>query len=332
MYAINDIRPIFIAGSERSGTTLVRLMLHAHPRIAIPPQTKYLRKVYKRRLLFGNLNYEKNRRKLASWFTAHFDGSTKLDDLNIDLGEVEENILSSKTLGAAMAVPWKCYAAQDQKERWGDKRPYYIHQMEKLRTLYPDAQIIHVIRDCRDVISSLKKMPWWCKPLEYSILNWKSAIRHGNAARHNTRLDEYIEIKYEDLVCNTKPELERLCQFLGENYDPEMLQFQKVARSSVPDYKVAWHGATREPLNRQSVKRWERDLSDDEVSLIEWAVGDDLAELGYSLSRSDKAPTLEAKKYYKQAKRKFRFENLLRNFADKLISYFYTGNIDYRLN
>ena len=205
------------------------------------------------------------------------------------------------------------------------------HNIKKTSDFSKEKNIIlESIKDDNIENQSLKKFEFNINILINNFLAIKQ--NQKNIKKFCEKHKNYIEIKYEDLVCTTKPELERLCQFLGENYDPEMLQFQKVARSSVPDYKVAWHGATREPLNRQSVKRWERDLSDDEVSLIEWAVGDDLAELGYSLSRSDKAPTLEAKKYYKQAKRKFRFENLLRNFADKLISYFYTGNIDYRLN
>ena len=136
MHQSNDIRPIFIAGSERSGTTLLRLMLHAHPHIAIPPQTKYLKKLYKRRLLFGNLQKEKNREKLAEWFFTHFDKSTKLNDLEIDQDSLRKGLLESKSLGAALAVPWICYAQGHGKERWGDKRPYYIHHMEKLSLIH----------------------------------------------------------------------------------------------------------------------------------------------------------------------------------------------------
>ena len=128
------IRPIFIVGSERSGTTLLRLMLHAHPRIAIPPQTKYVKKLYKRRLLFGNLAREDNRQKLARWFLAHFDASTKLDDLDIDPAVVRSAVQATHSLGAALAQPLIAYAAKYDKLRWGDKRPYYIKYLDKLRT------------------------------------------------------------------------------------------------------------------------------------------------------------------------------------------------------
>ena len=138
--------------------------------------------------------------------------------------------------------------------------------MEKLRKLYPDAQIIHLIRDPRDVIASLKKMPWWNNSVNYSVFNWKSAMRHGINARTNTKLDEYLELRYEDLLAEPERELQRVCQFLSETYDPAMLQFQEISQQAVPEYKMDWHSATREPLNASSVGRWEKDLSKEEIS------------------------------------------------------------------
>ena len=326
----NEIKPIFIAGSERSGTTLLRLMLHAHPRIAIPPQTKYLRKLYKRRLLFGNLQKKKNREKLAVWFFDHFDKSTKMNDLEIDQDSVRKGVLESKSLGAALAVPWICYAKKHGKERWGDKRPYYIHHMEKLRQLYPDAQIIHLIRDSRDVIASLKKMPWWNNSLNYSAFNWKLAIRHGINARMNTKLDEYLELRYEDLLAEPERELQRVCQFLGETYDPAMLQFQKISHQTVPEYKMDWHSATREPLNTSSIGRWDKDLSKEEVSIVEWATGKEMVQLGYTLSEAQE-PNFQLRNRYETEARTFKTKQRRLEMTDSIFSFFYRWETDYRM-
>ena len=326
----NEIKPIFIAGSERSGTTLLRLMLHAHPRIAIPPQTKYLRKLYKRRLLFGNLQKKKNREKLAVWFFDHFDKSTKMNDLEIDQDSVRKGVLESKSLGAALAVPWICYAKKHGKERWGDKRPYYIHHMEKLRQLYPDAQIIHLIRDSRDVIASLKKMPWWNNSLNYSAFNWKLAILHGINARMNTKLDEYLELRYEDLLAEPERELQRVCQFLGETYDPAMLQFQGIAQQAVPEYKMDWHSATRKPLNTKSIGRWEKDLSKKEISIVEWATGEEMVQLGYTLSKAQELD-FQARNSYEKEVRTFKTRQRRLEMTDSIFSFFYRWETDYRM-
>ena len=98
----NNQKPIFIIGCERSGTTLIRLILHSHPNIALPPQTKFLKKIYKRRLQWRNLANEANRIKLSHWFTDHFDNHTKLPDLGLEARDIHKEIVSSATsLGAA---------------------------------------------------------------------------------------------------------------------------------------------------------------------------------------------------------------------------------------
>ncbi len=323
------IRPIFIVGSERSGTTLLRLMLHAHPRIAIPPQTKYVKKLYKRRLFFGNLAGEKNRQELARWLHSHFDGSTKLDDLEIDPETVRSAVLEASSLGEALAQPFIAYAAKHNKPRWGDKRPYYIKYLSKLRMLFPGAQIIHLIRDCRDVVASLKHMPWWKNDATYSILNWMEAIDKGLHARQTTRLDEYLELRYEDLVQEPERELQRICQFLSESYTPKMLQFSDVARYAVPDYKMAWHAATIQSLNRNSVERWKSELSSEEVSLIEWSCEKELEAMGYSLSGSA-APLKSARSAFRFAAWSYRLRRATANMVDSFISLIYRGEMSYR--
>ncbi|MDP6456555.1 MAG: sulfotransferase [Candidatus Marinimicrobia bacterium] len=323
------IRPIFIVGSERSGTTLLRLMLHAHPRIAIPPQTKYVKKLYKRRLLFGNLAREDNRQKLARWFLAHFDASTKLDDLDIDPAVVRSAVQATHSLGAALAQPLIAYAAKYDKLRWGDKRPYYIKYLDKLRTLFPDAQVIHLIRDCRDVVASLKHMPWWKSDTIYSILNWKEAIERGLEARQSTKLDEYLELRYEDLVDEPERELQRVCQFLSESYAPEMLHYSDIARYAVPDYKMAWHAATRQPLSRDSIERWKVELSAAEISLIEWSCGKELEAMGYTLSGSA-APDRRARSAFRFAGWSYRIKRCAIDTADSLISLIYRREMSYR--
>ena len=59
-------RPIFVVGSPRSGTTMLQLMLHAHPRIAIPPETRFFLTAHRRRGEWGDLRERANREKLAA--------------------------------------------------------------------------------------------------------------------------------------------------------------------------------------------------------------------------------------------------------------------------
>jgi hypothetical protein len=244
----NNQKPIFIIGCERSGTTLIRLILHSHPNIALPPQTKFLKKIYKRRLQWRNLANEANRIKLSHWFTDHFDNHTKLPDLGLEAGDIRKEIVSSATsLGAAATGVFKLYSRKFNKPRWGDKRPYYIKYVKQLLALFPDAQIIHVVRDGRDCIASLMKMPWWKKDLAYTILNWQEAIQEGKRANRSLPVEQFIEIRYEDFVSHPEKWARELCRFLGEKYNSDMLKFQEIAEmiKMIDDGKITHNIASK---------------------------------------------------------------------------------------
>ena len=142
-------RPIIVVGCPRSGTTMLQLMLHAHPRIAIPPETRFTLAVYGERRDFGDLEVEANRRALARRIVDRRD--TRFCDLGLDAEDIVERIAAGPgTLGSALGTVFQRYAARFGKPRWGDKRPAYLHNVDILLRLFPDAQFINIVRDGRD--------------------------------------------------------------------------------------------------------------------------------------------------------------------------------------
>ena len=252
-------QPIFIVGCERSGTTILRLMLNEHSRIALPPQTKFSRKLYKRRLLFGNLVIKENRKKIIQWMLER-KNNTKLIDLKLDDKVLEKIWNKCTTLGAIIASVFQQYSLERNKPRWGDKRPYYIRYITQLFRLYPDAQIIHVVRDGHDCLASLKKMPWWGKNVIFSMLNWRHAIRIGSNTA-NVYKNQFMEIRYEDLIKEPESQLEQICEFLNESYEPEMINFHLNAQQNIPEYKKPWHYKTSKPLTATFIGQWRKELS-----------------------------------------------------------------------
>ena len=280
-------KPIFIVGCERSGTTVIRLILHTHPNIAIPPQTKILKKLYKRRFIFRDLSKKQNRSRIAEYVLTNYDKKTKLVDLGVDPQSIHQKIQSSgNSIGAIGAIIFQEYAKKHHKLRWGDKRPYYIKYLRQLLQLFPDAQIIHIVRDPRDVVASLLSMPWWKKDLISSILNWKEAIHKGSIMKKQLSSDQYFELRYEDFIDNPEQWVKQICRFLNEDYYPHMLQFQTTAETAVPEYKMKWHSATRQVLSSKSIGRWKNDLSQKEVCIIENITGREMIDYNYQLSMS----------------------------------------------
>ncbi len=322
--------PIFIVGCERSGTTLLRLMLHSHPEIAIPPQTKFLKKLWKRRLQFGALEKNQNREKLIQWFSKNHNRNTKLVDLNLDWDKVRTDLNNCPpTLGSFVSVIFRRYSLQQGKIRWGDKRPYYIKYLPQLLSLFPSAKIIHIVRDGRDSVASLKKMPWWKKSSIYSMLNWREAIRNGNKAGKNIPKNQFFELKYEDLVANTETWLRKICQFIDEPFDASMLQFQGTAKTAVPEYKHQWHSQTQNEVTPQSIGRGQLELDQWELEIFNRMARKELAHHGYLADSQVQLPMFRRLQYHVMACG-YESQRLFVKWLDRILSWFYLGEIAYR--
>lgn len=274
----ND-RPIFVVGCPRSGTTMLQLMLHAHPRIAIPPETRFLLEGYRIRHEFGDLSQVDNRRKLADWIVHR--KRSRFIDLDLDADTLFDEIVTGPgTLGSAVGTVFRAYAARHGKPRWGDKRPAYIDNLDVILRLFPNAQIISIIRDGRDCVASLKEMTWHRNGVLGAVSVWARAVDRADDAARTLGPHTYHQLRYEDLVRDPAAELRAICHFLGEDFDPAMLAPAQIAKVAVPKAKT-WHVRTHGDVNTDRVQRWRRSLSPSELGLCETVLGGRLAAHGY---------------------------------------------------
>jgi hypothetical protein len=274
----ND-RPIFVVGCPRSGTTMLQLMLHAHPRMAIPPETRFLLEGYRIRRRFGDLTSADNRRALARWIVT--TPATKVGDLGLDAEELQEEIVAGPpTLGSAMGIVFRAYARRFGKPRWGDKRPAYVDNIDVVLRLFPDAQIVNIVRDGRDCVASLKEMPWHKAGIAESMSAWARAVDRARAASRRLGPERYHELSYERLVQDPEPSLRGLCDFLGEPFDPAMTRPAAVAEVAVPAEKT-WHKRTHDAVSDDRVGSWRQRLDPAEIALCEAVLGSRLRACGY---------------------------------------------------
>jgi hypothetical protein len=279
-------RPVFVIGCPRSGTTLLQLMLHAHPRIAIPPETRFVLTAYEARNSFGDLRVEANRLTLASSIVDQ--KQTLFYDLGLDADEVRAEIAGGPpTLGSALGAVFRAYARRFDKPRWGDKRPGYYQYIGPLLRMFPDAQIVNLLRDGRDCVASLQSMPWFHEDIYAAICTWIEAVDSGRHAARRLPADVYRELRYEDLVADPGTQLAGLCEFLGEDFDPAMTQPHKIAASTIPERK-SWHADTQREVTASPGGTWQKRLEPWEISLCEAAMGSRLKSLGYELSGADR--------------------------------------------
>ena len=141
----------FIVGAPRSGTTLLRLMLDAHPELAIPPETYFIPKAVKNWQLA-----EKRRRRGEDPVQAFYDtvtGHTRWKDFHLDAEAFKHRLDQERPdeVGDAVRAFYGLYVDKVGKPRWGDKTPFYVRRMKQIQDVIPEARFVHLIRDGRAV-------------------------------------------------------------------------------------------------------------------------------------------------------------------------------------
>ncbi|MBB6350532.1 sulfotransferase family protein [Nonomuraea muscovyensis] len=308
-------RPVFVVGCPRSGTTMLQLMLHSHPRIAVPPETRFLIPAYMRRRTFGDMRLAQRRRALAEWVAG--DRTTKFKELKIDQDDyVRQAVEGPGSLGSVLGTTFRMYADRFDKARWGDKRPSYVKQVDYLLRMFPDAQFIHLIRDGRDCVSSLKEMPWYTHNSFHAVSTWAEAIDAGVRLRKTMPEDSYYELRYEDLTDDPSTELKKLCLFLEEDFDPAMVSPREAAAVAVPPHKV-WHSNTHGDVTRSRVGSWANRLDAWEISLCEQVLGERLEANGYELTGAPPASKAHLAIFQKTAQKR-RASRMRKNMRDRI--------------
>ena len=269
--------PFFVLGSQRSGTTMLRLMLNRHSRLAVPHESKFIMAFYPRLAEYGPLSDHVNAARLLEDISQHKavrDGGLICDRRSIlaydvaSYRDLVEAIMSEKA--RAMG-----------KIRWGDKTPYYISHIDELWTIFPEAKVVHLVRDGRDVVVSQRRMEWMSSNLARLAHDWwwKTTLCHKVGSVRGNQF--FMEIKYEHLVQEPEATIRKICEFLCEDYEPEMLEFNAGGREEVPEGSLKWHRSSVEAPDPSKLGRWRTELSRADRVIFEQNAGEALDLFDY---------------------------------------------------
>lgn len=270
--------PFFIVGAGRSGSTLFRLILASHSRIAIPPETWFLLDLARDLPLRGLLSPGQVERAIRL-----MTGQRRWADLDIEKEALEARAraIPEPTVRTVADVVYQIICERAAKARWGDKTPRYVRIVPQLAELYPGAKFIHLIRDGRDVARSFQKQGWGGRWLYANAAEWIEAVDYINAYREEIARDQLLEVRYEDLVLKTEETTRRVCAFLGEEFEPAMLAWEGSVRDRVPDWELSYHQKLFRQPKREDVQRWKRDLTPLQTLFLEAHIGERLSQAGY---------------------------------------------------
>lgn len=278
----NTKGPIFIVGAPRSGTTLLQFMLRSHPNISLPTgESHFIVPIYKNRIKYGDLRQKENLRKML---TAMKNQSqvfleTDLHGLSFDLDHMLDFLHEKKCSEVAevFSVFFNENSKGEGKIRWGDKTPWYVLHMPLLLEMFPNAQIIHIIRDGRDVALSLfgRKKDFGVYNIFKAAEYWSIYLEKGQADGALLPKEKYLEVRYEDLLLDPVLKMKEICRFLGEPYTDKILTYKKPSLASGQTPLLV------KPIQLDNAFKWKKKLSAKDQKIFEKVAWDILKRNGY---------------------------------------------------
>ena len=277
--------PLFIVGFQRSGTTLLRLMLNAHPEIAIPHDSADLWPTYARLSIkkYGGLSTPDDVRRMIDDLLAEpriraWQTKLRRDTL------LEEPLPSS--FPEVMRRFHEVYARAHGKARWGDKNTGTLVELDRLNAEFPACRIVHLVRDGRDCALSHRDYLYGYENLLRVALEWREQVALCHKMGAMLPPERFHELRYEDLLVDPASALQRVCEFLGVAFAPSMLEYHRHVEDHVPQERRAlWPMLDRPPTAANAFK-WKSTMSSRDRAIFQRAAGELLRAFGYETSDS----------------------------------------------
>ncbi len=267
MNHVTDDAPIFVVGNARSGTTIMRLMLSAHPRIYICHELTF----YTWESLFPA-------GRNGSAFLAHYLRTKSFKRLRLDPAAVTASLpeqLARRDVGLALRQIMRLKAASLGRVRYGDKTPLNVGHLDRIYADFPNARVVVMARDPRTNVPSLSLRPFGSSSDLANCITYVGARRNAWPFR-----DRALIVRLEDLQREPRSVMGAVLDFVGEEWSEDVLDHvnNRVDPLDVP--ALDWYAHSLTPLERPTDDL--STLSPERVRLIESMTHKSMQELGYA--------------------------------------------------
>lgn len=250
----------FIVGTQRSGTTLLRLILNAHSQITVPRESFFLMPLLKKKYInnFISGSTLKN-------FHDYISSKPEFQSTYVEghYGEIFLHLFQREkiTLRELLDEIFSSYCCSEGKSIWGNKTPSFFRKIDILFCLFPEAKFIHIVRDGRDVFDSWRKM----NPTNSTInnvafvaLDWCYKLFKIEKSFKKIPANNRLTIRYEDLLNTPEKIIESICSLLEVNCEANMLDFYKSShKHTIPHHSELIF----KPLDKKNVDKWKKNLT-----------------------------------------------------------------------
>lgn len=263
--------PFFVVGSARSGTTLLRVILNAHPEAAVPPESRFVTELWT-----GADDVQ------VSEFLDRLAAHRQFQGWSLSVDEVRPELSGREWVPYrdAIRATYTAYMKAQGKSRWGDKTPRYVLKIPFLSELFPDARFVHLVRDGRNVALSYAGMPFGPKTAPKVADLWSKRVLAGVRDGRPLGDARYMELRYEDLVSDPEAHVRKLCDFLGLPFVEAMMDYSEKGKEITFAKASTYNPHVFEPPTA-GVRSWETEMPDPLVKLFEAVAGQVLEMFGY---------------------------------------------------
>jgi hypothetical protein len=275
--------PVFVVGCPRSGTTLLHDSLISSGHFAdYRVESRIFDKVTPP---FGSLESTRNRTRLINaWLQSDY-----FQRSGLEAEDIRAKVLAEcRNAGDFLRIVMEGIAGNQGVERWAEKTPRHLLYIPQIKETIPNALIIHIIRDGRDVAASMSRMRWegafpWDTRHRLLVcgLYWQWLVQKGR--EYGQRLGpDYLEVRYEQLVQHPKETLATLGDFVHADLNYNHIRQNAIGAVSKPNtsFRDEVRRGTFSPIGRR------KDISDLEAARLEGLLGPLLRELGYETNKS----------------------------------------------
>lgn len=272
-----EASPIFVIGTGRSGTTLLRMMLCAHPRIYLTHEASFY--------LWDALYPDKHD---GEAFLDYYLQSFSYRWLRMDPAAFAADVpqpLDRADRKQLFTAIMKAKAAEHGKPRWGDKTPTHASHLDRIFADYPDARVVRIVRDPRGVVSSLNRMPWASRTVSGGTLICESERRDTE-----DYADRILQIRLEDLTADPRAVMGRVLDHVGEPWDDAVLDHASHGPGIEDMPPVPWFAGASKPIVARPPPTW-RDHDPVRVRMIERLNRKSMAQFDYRRAELEREPS-----------------------------------------
>jgi hypothetical protein len=236
---------------------------------------------------FGDLSVKRNKEMLMdAWLASKLYERSGLEPEAIRAKVVAE----CRNGGDFLRIIMGEMARQQNLDRWADCTPEHLLHLERIKETIPEALIIHIIRDGRDVALSTAKLgyvrpAWWDRTPNVMVsgLYWEWMVNKGRADGRKLEAD-YTEVRFEELIAHPHEVLAGLGKFIEQELDYDHILKVGIGSVSKPNTSFADSSKEFNPLGR-----WKQGFTPEHLSMFEALVGNTLKQLGYELGTTDRS-------------------------------------------